>query len=131
MSLLPDDGIHPKPVELVLVVVIERATPGFPLVRRVLHRGHAVGSVLQVAPGASRTVIQIGGGISQRVTESFRVRSPLRPVRISPRYVRQTLVHPEQVGLHGFLVVGRRQIGGTPVLSVPRMHVFVRRTVPN
>ena len=95
--------------------------------RRVLHRGHAVGGVLQVAPGASRTVVQIGGDVGQCVAESFRRSLSTAASEDLSQIVRQTLVYPEQVGLHGFFVVRSREISGTPVFSVPRMHVFVRQ----
>ena len=39
----------------------------------------------------------------------------------------QTLIHPQQISLHGFLVIGSREIGWTPVLSIPGMYEFVRQ----
>ena len=38
----------------------------------------------------------------------------------------EAFVDPEQVVLHGFLVVGREQVGGAAVFAVPGVEVFVR-----
>src|SRR6266446_2913165 len=50
LSLLPNDRIHPQPIQDIFVVIIQRTSPGIPLAGRSLHRGHTVGRVLQIAP---------------------------------------------------------------------------------
>src|SRR6476646_8550452 len=71
ISLLTNDGVYPKPVQNVFLVIIESAPPRVPLRRSSLHRRNSIGSVLQIAPGAARIVIKRSGNISQRIIKLF------------------------------------------------------------
>src|SRR5271165_2650141 len=58
-GLLPYDDIDPEPVEHVFVIIIYRATPIFPGFGSKLHAGNAIGGILQIAPDAARTMIEV------------------------------------------------------------------------
>src|SRR5689334_16353423 len=70
-SLLPNNRVHPQPVEYVFIVIIERAPPGFPCPRSTLHRGYAISGVLQISPDASGTVVKISCYMRQGIAELF------------------------------------------------------------
>ena len=44
-----------------------------------------------------------------------------------PEIFGESLVNPEQVALHGHLIVGRGQARGAAILAIPAMDVFVRK----
>ena len=95
--------------------------------RRGLHGGDAVSGVLQVAPGAARAMIQIGRDLRQRVAELIRSTDTASGAEHVSQVRRQTLINPQQIGLHGFFVVWRGQVRWPAVFSVPGMHIFVRK----
>src|ERR1700688_4140363 len=61
-ALLADDDVAPKPVQRVFIVEIGSAAPGVPCLRREIKFRSSVGGVLQVAPGAARSMVQVSGG---------------------------------------------------------------------
>ena len=125
VGLVANDGIDPEPVEYVFVVVVDGAAPGLPLARRALHGGNAVGGVLQVAPGAAGRVIEPGGDIGHIVAELLgRAQAAARAENIA-EIGSEAFIDPKEIILHGLLVVGSGEVGGTAVFAVPRMYVLV------
>src|SRR5262249_42800675 len=61
-GLLANDGIGPEPGELALGIEIDTATPGIPLVRRIVENGGGIGGILQVSPSAAPAMIHGRGG---------------------------------------------------------------------
>ena len=61
-ALLADGDVNPQPVQRVFFVEVDAATPGFPRMRSEIKLRGCIGSVLQVAPGASRSVVEGSGG---------------------------------------------------------------------
>ena len=72
------------------------------------------------------SMVEGGGGQGETVPRLlWRQQAAARGQHFA-QVLRQAFVNPEQVILHGLLIIRRGQIGRTAVLSVPRMHVLVR-----
>ena len=106
---------------------LEWPPPGFPLLRRCLHGGHAVGSILQIAPNASWAMVEVGGNQRQHIAKLVRCSHRAARAQEVSEIRSQSFVHPQQVTLHGLFVVRRSQIGRTAIFPIPRMHVFMRQ----
>ena len=68
VTLLTDDHVRPQPVKYIFVVIIDRAAVVLPSAGSHLHGGNAVGRILQIAPDAARTMIQVRRNLRQRIT---------------------------------------------------------------
>ena len=106
-------------------VEVGAAAPGVPSFRERNKVGGGVGGVLQVAPLAAGKVIESGGGEGEIVAILVGGEQSAAGGEHEAEIVRQAFVDPEQVVLHGLLVVGRGEVGGAAVLSVPRVNVLV------
>ena len=124
-GLLADDDVDPEPVQRVFVVEIGAAAPRLPGARRKIKLRSGVGGVLQVAPFAAGKVIEGGGGEGEVVAILIGGEQAAAGGEHEAEIIRQAFVDPEEIVLHGLLVVGRGQVGGTAEFSVPRVDVFV------
>ena len=86
-----------------------------------------VGGVLQVAPGAAGSVIKSGGGHGKVFARLVGSEQPAAGGQHGAEIIREAFVNPQQIVLHGLLIVRSGEIGGAAVFSVPRMHVLVRK----
>ena len=124
-GLLADDDVDPEPVQRVFVVEIGAAAPGFPGAGREIKFGGGVGGVLQVAPFAAGNVIEGGGGEGEIVAILLGGEQAAARGEHEAEIVGEAFVDPEQIVLHGLLVVGRGEVGGAAEFSVPGVDVFV------
>jgi hypothetical protein len=62
LALLADDDVGPQPVQRVFIVEIDPSPPGFPGMRSEIELRSCIGGVLQIAPSASRSMVEGGGG---------------------------------------------------------------------
>ena len=87
--------------------------------------GRGVGGVLQVAPFAARKMIESGGSQGEIFAVLVGGEQSAAGGEYEAQIFGQSLVDPEQIVLHDLLVVGRGEVGGAAVLSVPRVHILV------
>ena len=125
LALLPDDDVDPEPVQRVFIVEVGAAAPGVPRLRREIKLRGGVGGVLQVAPLAAGKVVELGGSQGKIVAVLIGAEQAASRGEHEAEIVGQALVDPKQVVLHGLLIVGRREIGGTAIFSIPAMSIFV------
>src|SRR5579864_9327593 len=95
--------------------------------RSVIQLCRIVRGILQIAPSFSRTMVEARG--NPREMPTILVLSP--QAASSRKHVsvilREAFVHPKQIVLHGLLIIGRGQVRGTAILSIPGVRVLVRQ----
>ena len=70
-------------------------------------------------------MIESGGGQGEIVAILVGGKQSTACRQYETKIVRQSLVDPEQVVLHDLLIIGRSEVGGAAVLSVPRVNILV------
>src|SRR5438105_2909463 len=71
-------------------------------------------------------MVEIGGDSGEVFTELIGTPQAAARSQNVAQVFRQTFVNPEQVGLHGLLIVGCSEASGPAILSIPGVDVFVR-----
>ena len=124
-GLLADERVGVEPDEFAFVVEVDAAAAVAPLVAGLVElRGH-VGGVLKWSPGAAATDGEAGGDEGEVFAVIFRRPEAGAGGHHAAVVFGQAFVDPEQVVLHGLLVVGRKQVSGATMLAVPGVEVFV------
>src|SRR5215467_6610799 len=127
LALLTNNDIDPQPVERAFIVEIGTTAPRVPLLRREIKLGSGVGGVLQVAPGSARNAIERGCGEREVVAILVGGKQAAARCEHPAEIIGQSFIDPEQISLHGLLIVGRGEVSGTTELSIPGMDIFVRQ----
>src|SRR5579864_3936492 len=70
-------------------------------------------------------MIKVGGHLREVLAELVGSPKPAACRKNAAQILGESFVHPEQVGLHGLLIIGGGQPGGATVFSVPRMNIFM------
>ena len=133
VRLLTDDNIDPEPEHGAFVVVVDAATPVGPRGWRIVENLRGYRSIDERAPGAARFDVEVGGGVREIFAPLFRIEQTASRREHFSEVVSEPFVDPEQLALHGSVVGGRSESGGTAILSIPGVHVFVREqtTLPD
>ena len=124
---LPDQDVGLEPDQHPLAVKIDAAPPGRPALGSVVQDLRSHRRVHQRPPLAARTQDEPGGDAGHLLAEQVRRFETAARGQDITQIVGQALVHPEEIALHRRLIVGRRQVGGAPVLAVPRVDELMRQ----
>src|SRR5882672_9387196 len=94
-ALLADDDVGPKPGQQALIVEVDSAPPGLPRLRREIKLRSGIGGILQVAPGASRSVIESSGSQSKIVAHLLTRKQPAAGSEHCAKVLGQAFVDPQ------------------------------------
>ncbi len=130
MGLLADGLVDLEPEEVAFAVVVDVATPVIEGAAGVVEDLRGGGGVLEIAPGAAgASVVEVGGDGGEAVAEDLGAPDAGAGGEDVAEVVGEALIDPEEVALHGLLVVGRGEAGGAAILAVPGVGELVGEEV--
>ena len=111
-------------------VVVGVAAPVIERAAGVVEDLRSGGGVLKIAPGAAGAgVVEVGGDSGEAVAVDLRAPDAGAGGEDVAEVVGEAFIDPEEIALHGLLIVGRGEAGGATILAVPGVGELVGKEV--